>query len=386
MKKVLVWLLVFMLFLTSCAQPGGEGENISTPQAMESLLPVLTDPGNSLIEYDPDREIYFSCRNLDYDIYLNMSCTPFLSFWILSKDALNVDTIQADIPIRNGYSILSADCYDENLGQFSTDDTVENYYTFKPYLYQCYWGKSWTEGEDAALLEAYSRLKPQDLPQFHVYQVVIMFEKTVGGDESFREMTLTIDGKAFPLSIGEIRLHEEATVNYPIDWVLEDGGITSQTLMPYCYPQLYNDGIDQLAPAFAFTAAYDMELLDLYLLDPNIEILDTRLVISSGNGSSMDFYWDRISPVYLEQGDQVMIFVYYRDERQVSLDYMAKAWPVLDYKCEQGYYSAFTECTLCRELNLYELYAIVFDGVDLESYYRDYYFPKYESWRQDYAS
>lgn len=382
-KKLAVCLVMVLLCLTGCSQAGEE----TTKPDPDTVFTTPRNPGSSLIEYDPDRQIYFSCRNLDYDIYLDMSCTPFLSFWILSKDALNIDTIQADIPIQNRYSILYAECYDEYLGQLSTDDAIENgYYIFRPYLYQCYWEKSWEDGEDSALLEAYSRLKPQDLPQFHVYYVTIMFEKTVGGDEAFQDITLTIDGKDYPLHIGEIRLHEEATVNYPIDWVLEDGGITSQTLMPYCYPQLYNDGIDQLAPAFAFTAAYDMELLDLYLLDPNIEILDVRLVINSQKGTSMDFYWDRISPVYLEQGDQVMIYIYYRDERQASLDYMAKAWPVLDYKCEQGYYSAFTECTLCRELNLYELYAIVFDGVDLESYYRDYYFPKYESWRQDYAS
>ena len=389
MKKIVVWILVIMLFLTACSQSGGTDETTSLLQTMDTLpdapFPVLTDPGNSLIEYDPDRQIYFSCRNLDYDIYLDMSCAPFLNIRILSKNALNIETVQANIPIQNGYSILIAESNDEFLGQLSTDDSIMSGYVFKPYLYQSYEEKSWKDGEDAALSEVYSRLTPEDLPQFHVYHVTIMFEKTVGGDEAFQDITLTIDGKDYPLSIGEIWLHEKAVLNYPDDQWL-DGGISTQSLIVDSHTMLYNDGIDQICPAFDFTAAYDMELLDLYLLDPKIDILDVRLVINSQKGSSMDFYWDRKSPVYLESGDHVWIYVYYRDERQDTLDYTAKAWPVIDYKCELGYYSAFTECTLCRELNLYELYAIVFDGVDLESYYRDYYFPKYESWRQDYAS
>ena len=384
MKKILLWLLVIMLFLTACSQPENPSQMLD-PQP-DTLFPVLTDPGSNLIEYDPDRQIYFSCRNLDYDIYWGMSCVPFLDILILSKESLNIETTQVDIPIQNGYSIVLAECYDENLGQIETDDSMVGGSAFTPYLYQCYWGKSWKDGEDPALSVAFSRLKPEDLPQFHVYHVSVMFDRTVGGDETIREITLTIDGKAYPLHIGEIRLREEPELNYPIDWVMDDGGITCQSLTYACNAMLYNDGIDQICPAFDFTAAHDMELLDLYLLDTKIEILDVRLVIRSSKGNSMDFYWDRTSPVYLNAGDQVQIFVYYRDQRQAVLDYQAKAWPVIEYQCELGYYSAFAECTLQRELNFYELYAIVFDGVDMESYYRDHYFPKYESWRQDYAS
>ena len=386
MKKILVWLLVLMLFLTACSQSGDPDQTISIPHTPENpLFPTPENPGNSLIEYDPDRQIYFSCHNVDYDIYLDSSCAPFLSFWILSKDALNMDTLQADIPIQNRYSILYAECYDESLGQLSMDDSIENAYIFRPYLYQCYCEKSWGDGEDSAILEAYNRLKPNDLPQFHIYSVTIMFEKTVGGEEAFQDIILTIEGKDYPLHIGEIRLHEKAVLNYPDDQLL-DSSISLQSWSLGSKAMLYNGGIDQICPAFLFTAAYDMEILDLYLLDPNIEILDVRMNIHSPNGTSMDFYWDMNSPVYLEQGDNVTIYVYYRDERQSCLDYTAKAWPVIDYRCENGYYSAFTEGTLYRELNIYELYAIVFDGVDLESYYRDYYFPKYESWRQDYVS
>ena len=385
MKKILVWLLVMMLFLTACAQPENPGVTGLDPQP-DTPFPVVADPGCSLIEYDPDRQIYFSCSSLDYDIYWGMSCLPFLDILILSREPLNIETAQVDIPIQNGYSIALTECYDGNLGRIAADDSMAGGCAFPAYLYQCYWGKTWEAGEDPALSAAFGSLKPEELPQFHVYQVSILLERTVGGEETIREITLTIDGNSYPLHIGEIRLREEPELNYPIDWDMDDGGITSQNLIYASNPMLYNDGIDQICPAFDFTAAYDMELLDLYLLDTEIEILDVRLVIRSPNGTGMDFYWDRTSPVYLNAGDAVQIFVYYRDQRQTALDYRAKAWPVIEYQCALGSYSAFAECTLQRELNFYALYAMVFDGVDLESYYRDYYFPKYESWRQDYAS
>lgn len=400
--RIFVMALLLAIGFVGCnADIPTEETNLPETQA-SSLLP--TEPistGNSLIEYDPDRSIYFTCHNYDYDIYFGESCAPFLSFWILSKDALNIDSIQIDIPIQNDYAIFQAECYDEYLGRLSTAGTLD-YYTFTPYLYQCYWGTQWsavyenpdapltinTEGKEVSLEEAYRLLEAEDLPKFHVYYVDILFKEPFGGDETFQEIDLTIDDKTYHINIGEIRLHDDPPLNYTCDLEIdESGGITSQHIIVYgTPPMLYNDGIDQLCPAFDFTAPYDMELLDLYLLDSKIEIQDIRLLINSQNGSSMDLYWDTNSPISVDEGDHVQIFVYYRDERQKALDYTAKAWAAIDYECEKGRYSAFSECTLRRELNMYELYAIVFDGVDMASYYQDYYFPLNESWRQDYAS
>lgn len=406
MKKYLKFLFVIVLAITVTGCGNADpGESLENSGVLESVPTTPEQPGNSLVPYEQELEIYFSCHNRDYDIYFGESCAPFLSFWILSRDALDMEDIQVDIPIQNGYSIFRAECYDEDLGHLLSekeDDPIDTYFTFMPYLYWCYWGTQWSEiyedpdaatirtkeGEEFLLKEVYSLLKADDLPQFHVYHVNILLEETVGGEEVFREIDLTIGGETYHLNIGEIRLHEDPPLNYPCDLGIdESGGITSQTIIVYgTPPMLYNDGVDQLFPAFDFTVPYDMELLDLYLLDSEMEILDIRLLVNSDNGNSMDIYWNTDDPIELAAGDRVQIYVYYRDERQKMLDYSAKAWVAMDYACQKGFYSAFSECTLQREMNLYELYAIVFDGVDMESYYRDYYFPKNESWRQDYAS
>lgn len=400
MLKVIIATLLSLL-LTSCAYSDTYSSGmVSVP---EKLLPVASaSPGNGLIEFDPKRDIYFSCENQNYDIYFGESCAPFLSFWIISKEPINTENMRVEIPIQNKYSIFQIITYDDYLGQISTDPTLADpLCTFAPYLYQSYFEVDWKQirldhdapifishdGQDVNLSYAFSCLDPENIPQFHAYLVDIYFEKTIEEPESFENIDLYIGDTRYSLNIGKIRLLDNPPLHYPCDLLNIDGEtISSQTIMAYGTPPiLYNDGIDWIMPVFDFTAPFQMELLDFYLTDEAIELLDVRLQIHSTTGNSMDLYWDCSAPIYLNAGDHVMISVFYRDDRSTQLSYTAKAWAGLDFQCEKGQFSAVSECTLRHELNLYELYAIVFDGVDMESYYKDYYFPLFEDWRQNYA-
>lgn len=402
----LLWLLAICLALCGC----GENDAVSTTEttidgaeAASAIAPKTPDnPGNSLIEYDPDREIFFSCHNYDMDIYFGATGSPTLAFWILSKEPLDIDTFEVEIPIQNEYSVYSAECLDERLGTLAMNGEESRAY-FYPQVYQCYFGAQWEEGypnwdnttildddgNTVLLSDAFEQLTAEDLPQFHAYSVVIDFQKTVGGDEAFQEIDMTIGGVHYHENIGEIRLHDTIPLHYSPDTQIDDesGGIARQAIIAEGWePALYNDGINEEAALFFFTAPYDVELFDFYLLNPKIEVLDVRILIDSSDGTSMDFFWDRSERVYISEGDYVEVWMYYRDERQNELEYASKLWAVIDYECDKGCYSIWSESTIWRsQMNIYELYAIVFDGVDMEPYYRNYRIPSLrEFWPKSY--
>lgn len=397
MKKLLT-LFIIVLMLASCGH-ADPSEPIPTTSPSKLIPSVSATPGSTLAEYDPDREIYFSCGNQNYDIYFGESCAPFLSFWIISREPVDTGNIRVEIPIENDYSIYQIIPYDEYLGHISADPMATDLrVTFSPYLYQSYFDVDWADiyrdpsapvtvsrnGQDIDLHEAFSLLEPEDLPEFHAYLIDIYFEQAVEEPESFQQIALFIGDTRYDLPVGNIRLSDDPPLRYPCDLLNIDGVISSQTIVAYgTPPMLYNDGIDWILPVFDFTAPFPMDLLDFYLMDENIELLDVQIVVNSASGNSMDLYWDKSTPIHLNEGDQVTVSVYYRDDRSKQLEYTVKAWGALDFECGLGRYSAISECTLRHELNLYELYAIVFDGVDMESYYREYIFPTYEPWRNN---
>jgi hypothetical protein len=105
----------------------------------------------------------------------------------------------------------------------------------------------------------------------------------------------------------------------------------------------------------------------------------------SPGGFSYSGLWDMSEPFELMPGDRVMIHIAYRDKTLHSLSYATKVWGYLIYEWDEGTSCKLSECDVrtAAASNFYEMYALIFEGLDLESYYRDYYYPKYESWRYD---
>ena len=138
----------------------------------------------------------------------------------------------------------------------------------------------------------------------------------------------------------------------------------------------------------------------LYLYESDVETLGARVrtsgqplagmtgssgISSSGGQSEMDFYWDLKSEVTIEKGTYVILELFFRDPRLAELEYGGKLYPVMVYRKGDTSYSHQTELTLSRAgyVDLWLRYAIVFEGLDAESYFQDYYRPIYESWREN---
>lgn len=128
-----------------------------------------------------------------------------------------------------------------------------------------------------------------------------------------------------------------------------------------------------------------MTLTKCYVLDDAVEVRDLILTVTSED-NSVSFAWDGTSPYDLFPGDQVQIDLVFYSQWTAELNYGLDVVPILEFESESETAYIWSECNLTPVFitNLYELYAIVFDGVDMESYYKDYYYPVEDSFLEEY--
>ena len=422
-------LCVMSLLLCGCqVQPDPEhttGTEATAPVIQG--LPTPEHPGNALVPYDPAREIYFyGCEHVNSTIYLEDSLDNSLYFYVISKKPLNKDSIQVSLPITNSYTFMVSDwSEDSNLretfytgleegqeyGTVASDSWLP-YYVYQNYVgvdfeqlgakWQTYLDEvqkrsdagemSASETEMAALnefvtmrdaaLEGFKALKGDETREFYLYSILIQFSRDNENavEEVVTELTVTIDGTQFTPFTGEIHLIPSAR---PVHYEKRISMMFS--MMNTRGTGLYGDGIGRLF-THSFTAEEDITLMEYMVWEEQFAVLDLIVTISSNTGYSVDFYWDGSSPIDVGTGDRVSVTAIFHNPNMENFSYYQKMHSELVYAVGDQLYSAVTEmsCSSTITTNLHELYAIIFDGVDMEHYYRDYYYPTSEDWRAEY--
>ena len=67
-----------------------------------------------------------------------------------------------------------------------------------------------------------------------------------------------------------------------------------------------------------------------------------------------------------------------------EINYHSNLYPVLEFECDGITYELGSEIPLYRHYSdTWLLYAIGLDGVDMESYFIDYYYVQVSNWRSD---
>lgn len=386
-------------------------------------MPKVENPGNTLVDYDPDRELYILCENVYLDVY-SASDPGLLLFYIFSRTPLEADSITVEIPAEINYEVSVSDPFDfrqteatalkdgQTLGQVSGDQL------FPYYLYQCYRGVDFTE--IAKLQEAaqkaerendfvraaelsdqsyalkneeipnFMNLKAEELPEFYVNYVSIWIygDPEEMKEESFHSMEVTIGDQTYHKEIGEVNLIPgELPLRAPVSGLQYTPEFLQQsyTSMMGTTQHPYSDGIGQ-DTILSFTAQEDMTLTGFQMVDRFTEILDLRLIIESASGVSKDIYWDGASPIDAAAGDKITLVLYYKNPNMAGLWYETEMYGELDYTTA----GSGEQCILATRhlipivMNKHELHAILFDGLDMEPYYRDYYYPIYEPLLEDY--
>lgn len=424
--------------------PGPTGPQQTTPGPTEpefELKPLPTverEKTGLLVEYDPNRELYI-LTNKNEIIYANNWGNNSYSFTIYSKKPLDVNSISVKLPISYYYSTTVRQRELGGVNQYALDKLDERSYyadnSFSYPLYLAYRGKDfrklaelydkymqlqelnqqhftmWQNNqitrEQYDLLKApyevakeeyyaycdaewedYLALTKQDLPQFYAYTVSISFTdlSNIGADweheESFTQIEVTIGDETYVQDIGKITLIEDWELPAQLDWKVGFTGIAG-TLGSINGPSLYNDETHCLEMLYHYTADRYELLEELVMLNPTQTVERVWLRIRPKGGSTVVVEWDMSEPYEIFPGDDVTVYASYRDENMNTLGYHTVTASYLLCTSDGESYCRFAYCDTNTCESDYLAYAILFDGLDLESYYWDFYYLIYEPWRLD---
>ena len=378
-KKPAVWVIVLAVvisvILAVCllvdpaqtdTKPAATTDSADTStQQTEGIVDIRPlppeNPGNSLIEYDPDRSIYIGSEHVYMDYYIGFTKLPSFYFYIFSRQPLDPDSISVTFPVDLPFVVTVNDQRVEKKTMAMVEKTGGLGYTSMPYhVYQAY------RGADDVYAD-FERLRSADLAEFHVYSVVVGLFNIRELDETVTmdKLDVTVGDEVYEAKLGRVRLlpAEEFPADYP---VVMGKGITGNNC------QLYNDGLSDLANVFEVNNAQeDMTITNLYMVEEESRILDISVLLKS-DGTNVQMQWDGKTPIHVYKGDSIEIDVIIKNPHTAKLLNYVMCHTVIEFLNSNNEKVCAVNTQVGSEgRNLYEHYAIIFDGLNLEPYYRN---------------
>lgn len=359
--------------------------------------------GCGLIDYDPDRTIYFSCQNWDYDYYVESVGSQEKMFYILSTEPLDLEGATMTLPIQSSYVSQIVDWSSKDLQKTevtSTEGGGMPYDLFLAYkgidfkryreladqtdlageLYEA--GEITEEEEDAMLAEywdlfhaywdEFESIPPESLPKFYTYFASFRLTEEPLVEESFRYIDFQIGGKLYRQEIGEVRIHTELLPDRErIGYDTKAIGITQDC--PLLYIDEAGAGTIEMVPEGGMTIKDIYEYTGKELTFAYVTVYTSYENAHNKSEIVVEFEWDMKTPFRVEEGQYVEIDVNFRDERLKQLEYSGYIYLYMDYVFEGEDCSSLVWFTnIHRESdNIFgsnwTRYALVFSGLDLRA-------------------
>lgn len=439
LKKAISMFLALALILCGCAtnRPvetiGPENGTESQPYGKsEAILPTAPLGGE-------EKQVFITCQNYNLDVCTYYSWQPGPTFYILSRDPVPVEDITVSVPVKSKYQVNVYE--DEGFDRITNYEIVkgdsskfplavdETNLDFYLYLYQTYRGMDWDalgtlytnwselseqcealydagEEPDEQLkmaaadagreyhamqmlyVEDYQKLTAADLPELYVYYVEVYFSDQDSVEETFQSMEVHLGKDVYGVDVGEIRIHPGRAAS-DIEGNCALGLVSGSAMEVKTYP--YGPGIEEFY-AFTLSAEEDVTLTGFSILEGTqstaevikiyVHLADT---IDTTDGA-MEILWDGKTPIFVPAGKYVMVDLLIHDERMAEICYGGNLCPVVEYEHNGNTYTCISPVELSR--HNYEpwlWYAIGLDGLDLKSYFHNYYYEVLNTWRKEYA-
>ena len=338
MKKF-AWILCFTLLLgllagcqtePSNTQPSGGDVPTGNTQPTGTTAPQVTEPvdirplppenpGSSLIEYDPDRQIYIGSENVYMDYYVGASGLGCFYFEIYSRQKLDPEEIKVTVPVDLPFQVMTGEyTVVERKPHVAVEAGNDGAFGCLPYyLYLAYRGETFEAGEAVApyILEGgiyevmntegelvyagdvlagtyelkegeeidpryreFASLKEEDLPEFYVYSVIIGLYNITDLQETvvLDKLDLTIGGETYEAKLGCVRLLPQEA--FPADAKIVGGNSRGSGS-----GGLYSDGIFKQFDVLTIDeATEDITVTGLRMAEEVSRILDITVFLTSG--------------------------------------------------------------------------------------------------------
>lgn len=444
MKRILCYFLLCSLILgciAGCITDPTETPQLSTgtnppsfPSSQDNTTQGIAPP--EVLVPDVDWNLYILTGKNEI-VYYTSEVNNIYSFYIYSKEPQDVHGIEVTLPISYDYSVKVQECTLRGIQDVHSEmrDDERNFFpdSFSYPLYMAWLGKDfqklvelrktwkdlyrqyeagsyhdqWLNGEitweeylqfnqphETALAEYdaylgaqwgdYLTLTAEDLPQFYVYKVTILFswEQPIETEESFTEIEVTIGEQLCRQQIGRVTLKGKLEAPAPFDWHEEWGGLDG-IMGSGGFVRPYNDEVNCIKVLYRFTADRYKLLERITFANPGQRIDRVWVEVWPAAGSRFTTQWDMSEPLEVYPGDQVTVYVSYQDEGMEEPGYQSMVYSFLEYTTDGARYCKYAQCEIDPSQQHYVWYAILVQQIDLEYYYRDYYYLFNEPWRYD---
>ena len=252
-------------------------------------------------------------------------------------------------------------------------------------VYEAYYGVDYSDyGSDtfdkqaAAAKDAFQNLTRYDIPMVYRYSVLVYFDFNVPlVDEEITYLDITINGTHYQPTLGCFRIISEKNSPYELGMGLGFGG--GRVWQDW----LYNDGLYKFSFGGDMEIKEDMTITGMEFLGDQWEVLSLNIWGKIG-GMNVNFAWDGKSPIDLYEGDNISVNGVFYNPHLDGISYDILLLVVFNAEVNKQAKYFLSRHRIISKTNPYELYAIIFDGVDMEPYYRGYYYEKNELWRKAY--
>ena len=352
-KRLLCLLCLLVLVLTGCT--GGAQET--------------TPSGNAGLEgTDGDFSYYINISSQgEWDLCPVMDTR--LTYMLLTGEPLKQDS-QVWCMIAEAWESMQTQCSEEWMTQFPF------------WLYQTYRGMDWKEmaalkeaaqgGDEAAkdklaayetmYLEDYEALTPQDLPQIYGYWVTNdLTSLNTNHAARYEEIPFSIDGVEMDVAVGTLNVHDKGWDQYPAEGNCQDvyAGRLSDVR-----PTYWGDGIVTLGAMKIASEDTPQTLTELALYGIVGEILDIQVSVGGDTRS-----WDGSTPVEIPANTSASLTVTLKTQANQTVGYCEDANILIQREVEGLTQRLWYFAAISQSWNIYELYAMMVDGLDIGAYY-----------------
>ena len=339
-------------------------------QTGNTLPQTPENPVNSLIHYDPDRQIYIASENIYMDYYVGITQIPNILIDIYSKEYIDPAKISVAFPVGLPFEVyISQNEVLHQPGSMSIHET--NTKTLPYYVYSAYRG-----ADNDRIKEDFLALKPEDMPEFYCYTIRVALSNILELDApvTLEKMEIILEDKAYEAKFGQVRLFPKEMFPTDAQSVISGSGAYGNGV------QLYNDGVVRLHVLDWESVPEDITITGLRMLNEEAEILDATVWMKYV-ATSHESKWDDEIPIRIKKGEHVRIVVMVKNEQTEKLLNQVHLQTIVEFtKDATGEKVCYVDTYLGgSDRNYHEHYAIIFEGLDLEPYYKETLY-KYKFW------
>lgn len=357
MKKWMMYFLCVIVLLPGCT--GQHQEEV--PTAPEMNL-VDTDAFSYYVNISAD-SVWDLCPFMDTQ----------LNYMLLTKEPLDpAETVM--LMFTNTCEYTGMECTEEWMTEFPF------------WLYQTYRGVDWNEV--AALAEAaqaddeaakekvaeyetlyladYKALSPEDIPELYGYWItnnVTTADYSTGTTAAqYEQIPLIIGSEELTVDVGLLNVCSKGWDQYlPSDEVDEN---LYMGRLADARPSYWGDGTVTLAPMLIAEEDYPQTLTNLELYGIKGQILDIQVHF---DGKEQN--WDGVSEIEIPAGTPASITVALQTKANEIIGYCEDANLMVQREMNGLTQRLWYFASISQSWNIYELYAMMVDGLDISSYY-----------------